>query len=160
MILKAELQDLETLMAIIDEAKSFLKANNVDQWQDGYPNLESLSEDIEENHLYKVVQDNEILGLFALIDYEETYNVIDGLWRCDKPYVAIHRVAISNKFKGQNKVKEIFDYVKKSHSYIRIDTHSDNKAMQKALLKNGFELCGTIYLKDGNPRLAFDYKAD
>ena len=43
-------------------------------------------------------------------------------------------------------------------SNIRIDTHHDNLVMQKVLNKHGFMKCGVIYLKNGNPRLAYHYE--
>jgi RimJ/RimL family protein N-acetyltransferase len=39
---------------------------------------------------------------------------------------------------------------------IRVDTHKENKSMQKLLKKNGFTYCGIIYLVDGNERAAFE----
>ena len=53
---------------------------------------------------------------------------------------------------------EVFNYVKKLINNIRIDTHHDNVVMQSVLNKNGFIKCGVIYLKNGNPRLAYHYK--
>ena len=43
---------------------------------------------------------------------------------------------------------------------VRIDTHADNKPMQRALRKAGFSLCGVITLVEGNDagaqRIAFE----
>ncbi|HBN29292.1 MAG TPA: GNAT family N-acetyltransferase, partial [Clostridiaceae bacterium] len=39
---------------------------------------------------------------------------------------------------------------------IKIDTHRENKSMQRLLKKNGFEYCGIIYLKDKSERIAFE----
>ena len=38
-----------------------------------------------------------------------------------------------------------------------IDTHKDNRPMQAAIRKFGFQECGVIYVADGSSRLAFDY---
>lgn len=38
---------------------------------------------------------------------------------------------------------------------IRIDTHRNNIPMQKTLIKNGYRVCGTIYLENGDERIAF-----
>ncbi len=41
--------------------------------------------------------------------------------------------------------------------HLRIDTHDDNKVMQKIAGKLGFIHCGTIYVEeDHDPRLAFE----
>lgn len=39
---------------------------------------------------------------------------------------------------------------------IKVDTHEDNRSMQRFLQKNGFVYCGVIYLQDGSKRLAFE----
>ena len=39
---------------------------------------------------------------------------------------------------------------------IRIDTHEKNVRMRRFLEKLGFEERGIIYLKDGNPRVAYE----
>ena len=39
-------------MEIVIEAKAYLKSQNIDQWQDGYPNEEGLLKDIQNDSLY------------------------------------------------------------------------------------------------------------
>lgn len=157
MIELAKKDDILSLVEIIDQAKEYLKSKGVNQWQDGYPNSDTLLEDISLNRLYVLKEKDIIIGLFAIIDYEKTYDYIEGDWLSDERYLAIHRVAIRNDYKGQNYAKEIFDYAKTLCPYLRIDTHVDNLSMQKALKKNDFIYRGIIYLENGDPRLAFDY---
>ena len=40
-------------------------------------------------------------------------------------------------------------------SNIRIDTHRDNRIMQKLISRSGFSYCGIILLADGAERLAY-----
>ena len=40
--------------------------------------------------------------------------------------------------------------------HLRIDTHADNKVMQKQILKNGFTRRGIVYMEDGSPRIAYE----
>ncbi len=160
-IARATINDLDKIMEIIDEAKEYLKSQNIDQWQDGYPNRDVLANDINNKNLF-VVKEDEIMGLFCLSDYEETYDTIyDGKWNSDTHYVVVHRIALENKYKGRGVAKFIFDEIKKTYPYIRVDTHRENLSMQKCLKNNGFKYCGIIYLKRGNAeRLAFDYIND
>ena len=43
---------------------------------------------------------------------------------------------------------------------VRVDTHHDNKTMQHVILKHGFTRCGVIYLKSGDPRIAYQYSKE
>ena len=87
---------------------------------------------------------------------DETYNYIKGAWLNNDDYGVIHRIASSGIKKGM--FSEVFEYVTKISANIRIDTHHDNLVMQKVLNKHGFIKCGVIYLKNGNPRLAYHYE--
>lgn len=159
-ITKANVLDLDSIMEIIDQAKAYLKSKNIDQWQDGYPNEEGLKLDITHNSLYVVKEDNLIIGVFCVGNYEPTYDVIyKGEWSTNKDYVVVHRFAVRNEYKGKGVAKYIFDYVKKDHDYIRVDTHPENKSMIKCLYNNGFTYKGEIFLnRTGfNLRNAYDY---
>ena len=43
---RAQLQDLTAIMKIIDDAKELLKKNGSPQWQNGYPDQETFTQDI------------------------------------------------------------------------------------------------------------------
>lgn len=96
-------------------------------------------------------------GVFAFIPGEDpTYRYIeDGSWHWNRPYGTIHRLASRGTARGV--AKACFDFCREKIPYLRIDTHADNHPMQSAVLRYGFRKCGTIYLTDGSPRIAFDY---
>ena len=161
-ITEADIKDIDEIMKIIDEAKRFLKDSKVNQWQDGYPDEKAFLADIENGRLYVVKEDDRVLAVFAVVDYEETYDVIyEGSWINDDPYIAVHRIAVAASRKGKGVARFIFDELKKEHDHIRVDTHEDNLNMQRCLLHNGFEYRGIIYLKRGSEsdskRLAYEY---
>ena len=51
---------------------------------------------------------------------------------------------------------EIFHWCMDRCGHLRIDTHADNKPMQRAIEKFGFVYCGIIKAHDGTPRIAFE----
>ena len=48
------------------------------------------------------------------------------------------------------------EFAKGRIAHLRIDTHEDNKVMQRAVEKQGFQRCGIILTDDGTPRIAYD----
>ena len=52
-------------------------------------------------------------------------------------------------------LRKYFFYASEHYPNIRIDTHHDNKIMQRLLEQNGFVYCGIIFLADASPRLAY-----
>ena len=48
MILRpTKIEDISRVIDIINQAKTYFKNNDIDQWQDGYPNEETIEKDIE-----------------------------------------------------------------------------------------------------------------
>ena len=103
-IRQAAKNDLQQIMPIIDEAKKFLKEEGNPQWQSDYPNVETITADIEEGVAWVLIVDQKIAG-YTAITYgpDPNYKKIDGKWNNDlDPYVAIHRVAISDEYRGMH----------------------------------------------------------
>lgn len=149
--------DLPQLLQIYETARQFMQhTGNAGQWIDGYPKKELLISDIEQEHSYVCLnENNEIAGTFYYIIGEEpTYlNIYEGAWLNGDPYGVIHRIASSGKEKGVAEV--CINWCMEKCKNLRIDTHRDNKVMQSILHKLGFTYCGIIYLEDGAERLAY-----
>lgn len=157
MIRHAEKSDLPEILEIYERARRFMAENgNGAQWKNSYPPTERVQQDIEEKILYVYENEGKIQGVFAFIwGIDPTYNYIEGAWRDDSEYAAIHRVASAGKEKGV--FVKIADYCKTQCPHLRIDTHERNLPMQGAVEKSGFKRCGTIYLESGSPRIAYEY---
>jgi hypothetical protein len=157
-IRKAKMNDLDTIMAIYGIAQDFMiKSGNPDQWGHEYPPRELIEKDIESEVCHLVCDGEDIHGVFVLFEGSEpTYEYIEnGEWLNDDEYVTVHRIA------GDGKAHGIFTcaiaYCKGISDNIRIDTHKSNAVMQKLIERNGFRNCGTIYVRDGSPRIAYQW---
>lgn len=163
-IRKANKNDVEQILEIFGQAQKSLGERNVDQWQDGYPNINNVNEDIENGHGYVLIKNDQVSATVAIsFGEDETYQTIyEGKWLTSGTnYAVIHRIAVKNEFKGLGIASKIFEYTEKlcpqnGSKSIRVDTHRDNLPMQSVIRKNGFEYCGIIYTHDGSERLAFE----
>jgi hypothetical protein len=150
------LEDLDTVMIIYDHARQYMRQHgNHNQWINGYPSKELITEDIHEKRSYVCVDDDEILGVFCFTMGEDpTYlKIYEGKWLDDKLYGVVHRMASANNRKGV--ASYCLDWCFAQCQNIRIDTHEDNVVMHNFLLKYGFVRCGIIYLESGAPRVAY-----
>lgn len=157
MIRTATKNDMPTILNIYECARKFMRDNgNETQWNNNFPPEDLLYEDIKKEQLYVYEENNIVHGVFAFIVGEDkTYkNIQNGEWISNELYGTIHRVASDGQVKGL--VNKIIAYCKKEISHLRIDTHDNNKIMQHIILKNGFIKCGTIYVEDGTPRIAYE----
>jgi len=156
-IRNAEQSDMEAIMAIYEEGRSFMRATgNANQWVNGYPSRALIEGDIANGNCYVVESDDGAAhGVFAfIIGADPTYTIIeDGAWLNDEPYGTIHRIASDGVLRGV--LAEAVAFALERTRNLRIDTHEDNGPMQGALAKAGFTRCGIIYCEDGTPRIAF-----
>ena len=156
MIRKATIEDLETILLLIDEGRRKMMAEgNVNQWSGGRPSREMLVKDIAQGVSHLVVIDGKPVATFALIEGPDpTYaRIYDGEWQNDNPYYVIHRVASMAGVHGI--MRTVLNHAFTLTGTIRIDTHNDNVTMRTLLAKYGFSYCGIILLENGDPRLAF-----
>ena len=160
MIRKGNLRDISSVLRIYEDAKSFIKSYNSPQWQSGYPNADTFYDDLENNRLYVYESNNEVVACASFHSYEKDYdNIYEGSWlTTTNNYMAVHTIATNNSYRGKGIAARFFKYIHKNFDVasIRIDTHKLNVPMIKMLEKNGFILCGIIYLSDGQERLAYE----
>ena len=149
----AEKEDVDRIMEIVAYARRSLRALNVDQWQGDYPDRATFEGDIERGELYKLMHGDDLAGFFMLSDREEpTYaDITDGKWSSDAPYCVMHRSAIAEEYRGSGMSGYLIKCVEeltRSHGrrYVRIDTHRNNKPMQKLLRSSGYRYRGNILI--------------
>ena len=162
--------DIPAVMRIIEEARSSIAALGINQWQNGTPNRAMITKDMAEGQGRVVLQDDEVIGTFAIIyGGEPTYAVIEnGAWQApdrdetgDCCYIALHRVAVSVTHRGSGISTAIIEYAESfarilGKRSLRIDTHEGNTVMRRMLEKHGFVPCGIIHLENGDPRVAYE----
>lgn len=155
--------DINAIMIIIRQAQAYFKALGIDQWQNNYPNSETIRNDINHKNSYVLLKDGSLVATVAVsFDGEKTYQCIyEGKWIENHPYAVIHRIAVRNDCKGLGLSSYIVQNVgrlclNRGVNSIRADTHERNFPMQKLLEKNQFKYCGIIYLEDGSKRIAFE----
>ncbi len=155
-IRKSVRADLKEILGIYSKAREFMaKSGNPNQWKDSKPDPALVERDIEDGLSYVCIFDNEIVGVMAFIPGEDpTYKIIvGGQWLDDEEYCVVHRIASSGKVRGVGTA--LLEWAYERCSNVRIDTHRDNKVMQKLLSKLGYSYCGIIFLADGDERMAY-----
>lgn len=158
--------DLHAVMEIIADAQADFAARGIDQWQNGYPNEQTIRSDIARGESYVVCNGAGEIVATAMITFapDPNYAVIyDGEWLApDAPiYATIHRIAVALSERGQGIAEWIVGQAERMCSRrgavsLRIDTHRDNRSMQRVAAKRSMTHCGTILLEDGAERLAYE----
>lgn len=158
---KATQNDIPEIWKILQESIERRRIDGSTQWQDGYPNLSTVENDVANGYNYVLISDNKIAVTGAIIlNDEPTYENIDGSWLTNEDFLVIHRIGVSGEFAGKGfaqtflRMAESVALKNKIYS-IKIDTNFDNLAMLKILEKLGYTYCGEIQVRDGK-RKAFE----
>lgn len=162
MILRpATASELPTIWAIIQYAIEQRRMDGSTQWQDGYPNPDTLRDDLDKGRAYVLDEAGELLLYAAIIfEPEPAYEAIEGRWLTDGPYIVLHRVAASPQAKGHGIATTFFRMAEelcraRAVPSIRVDTHHDNAPMLRILEKLGYTYCGQVYFR-GSARRAYE----
>lgn len=158
---KAEIEDRDIIWNIIQQAIERRRQDGSTQWQQGYPNLDTVESDIAKDFGYVLTVNGEIAVYTALLlNDEPAYSTIEGAWLSNGEFVVVHRVAIDEKFAGQGLTKKLFDHIEdftreQGIQSVKVDTNYDNIAMLKILESKGYSYCGEVFLA-GGIRKAFE----
>lgn len=158
---KAEEKDASRIWEILQQAILRRKIDGSKQWQDGYPNLEVVLNDIENGFGYVLTENSKITTYAAIIYNDEpAYQEIEGKWLSESDFYVIHRVAVHDEFIGRGYAKEIFrkieEFSKNKNVFsIKVDTNFDNIAMLKIFENLGYHYCGKVYFR-GSARKAYE----
>ena len=153
--------DRESILNIYLEGANALKEDGVDQWQGQYvPSFKDVDEHLGID-LYVLEYHRKIVSTACLIEgIDEDYENIKGKWNTSIPYISIHKIATSNKYKKQSFAKKMMSYIenlaKRKRMDLRIDTHKDNKKMRNFIISCGYKYTGEVVLQGELERLAYD----
>jgi len=96
--------EVDAIMQVIEEAKKCLAEAGSTQWQNGYPNTDTIIEDIISGQAYVALEEGELLAYAAVTKSpEKAYEAIyDGSWEGrESEYLVFHRIAVASDVQGQ-----------------------------------------------------------
>lgn len=159
---KAEETDIERIWVIIGQAKEQMRRLNSHQWDESYPALETIDQDIKTGNGYVFCKENKVVAYGVIsFDEEPVYKEIDGKWTNELPYMIVHRLAIADEMKRQGIAKRFMLEAEKVSRRkgiynFRVDTNYDNEYMLHLIDSLGFEYTGEVCYRGNNTRKAFE----
>ena len=150
--------EVNAVMKVIEDAKKTLAQSGSDQWQNGYPNVDIIIDDIISGQAYVALEEGEVIAYAAVTrSPESAYDAIyEGKWQGGEPeYLVFHRIAVASDVQGQGVAQTFLEGLIEGFDYLdfRSDTHAQNKVMQHIFEKLGFKQVGKVPV-DGE-RLAY-----
>ena len=74
--------EIDRCWEIIQEARQYLKDQGIDQWQNEYPDRNSVAGDVMKGNGYVITENGRIIGYACIsFDKEECYETLRGTWK-------------------------------------------------------------------------------
>ena len=149
-IRQASQEDLLKAKKLTEACAVGMQELGIFQWNEHYPSLDKLQQDINHNELYVFEENNQILGIIVLSEImDEEYNNVSWMTPSEKN-LYIHRLAIHPDSWGKGYGQKLMDFAeefakKLDFKSIRLDTFSLNKRNQKFYEARGYKKLEDIY---------------
>lgn len=150
----ATIEDLDQVDKIYKNAIQVMDSNEINQWDNIYPNKEILKEDILKGEMFLGVMDNKIACAFVLnSDYDEEYN--NGNWKYrNESFSIVHRLCVNSAFRNQGIGTQSMMLIEKmlrkdGKESIRLDAFSLNPFALRLYEKIGYVRVGEAKWRKG-----------
>jgi len=149
----AEMEDLKRVMAVVRNATCYMDKQNIDQWDDIYPNRITLRNDIEKGHLHVIENETGIAGFIALSPEElPEYNDVHWIY-CGR-VLAVYRLTIDPEHQGRKLASRLMDFAEKEAELkgfdtIRLDAFTENPQAVALYERRGYRKAGTVHFRKG-----------
>lgn len=153
MICSGSLDQLDEILSLTRACGKHMRDNGINQWDENYPDRESLINDLNSQTLYTYMEDAKVLGIVVLNEkQDDEYKEITWSTSENDRNLVVHRLAVLPEYQGQGIARKLMDFSEefaryKGYTAIRLDTFSQNQRNQKFYLKRGYTDLGSVFLK-------------
>jgi GNAT superfamily N-acetyltransferase len=131
-IIKASLSDIPEIMSLIQAAVKKMIEGGLHQWDEHYPNMEIITDDVKAGNLFKIPEKDRIAGVMVLNEqYPPEYGAL--VWE-DKGgrFLCVHRLCVHPDYQGKGYSQKLMHFAEEhatrnGYSSIRLDTNTGNR---------------------------------
>lgn len=159
---KATKEQTKEVFSVFSAAVNHMEQQGIHQWDEIYPDLPTISEDIAKNQMYIGMIDDNIAVCFVLSEeYDEEYK--NGKWQWpNSKFCVIHRLCVNPQFQNKGIAKQTMEYIEKlckeaGYDSIRLDCFTQNPYSRKLYEKAGYSVVGYADWRKGRFELREKY---
>lgn len=149
-IRKGAVADLPVIMTIMDQARIAQRKIGFRQWEDDYPSPRIILDDIDSGRGYVWIDStNTPVGYATIVINDKGYDSVIKRLRLRGDFAVIHRMAISDDYRGKGYSIEFFRHLEQKIKesgirIVRVDTGEKNIPMLQALRKLNYSSLGLL----------------
>ena len=148
-------RDLPELCSLLERAKEALERQEIFQWDEAYPNEETLAGDIGRGELFVGV-DQGGARVFYVLNRECNREYENGAWKYPHvPHYIIHRLCVDPAFQGQGLGKQAMEHMESQvislgAGAVRLDAFMENPSALGFYRKLGYDIVGYAQWRKGS----------
>jgi len=153
-IITLKFQDANEVMLLIKEAIVEMEGQNIRQWDEVYPDYETIVTDILANTMFGFVSKGELAGIVVL-DKNQSPEYSGIKWASiEGTSLVMHRLCVRPKFQGQGFAKKLLRFseqfaIDKGYTSIILDAFKDNPSALNLYENNGYLKKGMVKFRKG-----------
>lgn len=144
---RATKDDFEEIFQIYQSAIKKMNEQNIPQWDEFYPDRQTLQEDMQKNQMFIGKKNGPIAVCFVLNEEcDEEYK--NGKWICPQShFCVIHRLCVNPDFQNQGIATKTINYIEdfcrfQKYESIRLDCFTQNPYSRRLYDKCGYVITG------------------
>jgi ribosomal protein S18 acetylase RimI-like enzyme len=148
-IVQANQEHVHPVIGLLSECISDLRRRGIYQWDDVYPNLDTVAKDVADRTLYVALQADRCLGAVCLSEeQDEAYQEVN--WVGHEPVLVIHRLCVAPAHQGRGIASRLMDFAEafaeeKGYASIRLDAYTGNERAVELYERRGYTVVGQVF---------------
>lgn len=152
-IRQARSQELQEVLALVKTAIHHMESQGIHQWDDIYPDRETLLADLENRHTYVIESNDHIVGMIVVNeDQSPEYSTVD--WKFPGRAIVVHRLTIDPVHERQGLASQLMRIAEglaaaRRYDTIRLDAFTENPGAVALYEHLGYRKAGTVPFRKG-----------
>lgn len=146
--------DVGALLRLLEKCVTAMRAAGIEQWDEVYPNLEIITQDIAASTLHVLTADAQVIAAITVDD------TMDPLWRDldwsvgGEPALAVHRLMVEPTWQGRGCGRRMMEHaetvaLQRGCRSIRLDTFLQNPVAMALYPRLGYRPTGVAMMRKG-----------
>ena len=147
---RADISDLDEIFAIYQTCVKKLDAEDILQWDEHYPSLTLLQQDIETGELFKYVVDSRIAASCVLTGKQDKeYETVKWQY-ADSKVLVIKRLAVEPDLRNRRIATELMTFAEgyaaeDGYTTIRLECYASNQEALNFFANRGHQKAGEVF---------------
>jgi ribosomal protein S18 acetylase RimI-like enzyme len=142
--------EIGRIMSLIKDCIKDMESQGIYQWNEYYPTLKVIQDDIENGSMHILKESDEVVGIIT-VNEEQDPEWSQVNWSTQKGKVlAIHRLAVNPKWQNRGIGVRLLDFAeayaaKNMYTSIRLDSYSGNPGAIRLYEGHGYKRVGQVH---------------